>query len=31
VTKRRDEGLLMNPNDQRADFVSTGRIEPVRS
>jgi hypothetical protein len=31
VTKRRDEGLLMNPNYQRADFVSTGRIEPVRS
>ncbi len=27
VTKRRDEGLLMNPNYQSADFVATGRIE----
>jgi hypothetical protein len=31
VTKRRDEGLLMNPNYQRAEFVSAGRIEPVTS
>ncbi len=31
VTKRRDEGLLMNPNYQRAEFVSAGRIDPVRS
>jgi hypothetical protein len=31
VTKRRDAGLLMNPNYQRADFVSAGRVEPVRS
>lgn len=27
VTKRRDEGLLLNPNYQSADFVATGRIE----
>jgi hypothetical protein len=31
VTKRRDAGLLMNPNYQRAEFVSAGRIDPVRS
>ncbi len=31
VTTRRDEGLLSNPNYQRAEFVSSGRIEPVRS
>lgn len=31
VTKRRDEGLLMNPNYQRAEFVSAGRIAPARS
>ena len=31
VTKRRDEGLLMNPNYQRAEFVSAGRIDPARS
>ncbi|MDH4037571.1 MAG: hypothetical protein OEX18_04575 [Candidatus Krumholzibacteria bacterium] len=31
VTKRRDAGLLMNPNYQRAEFVSAGRIEPVTS
>ena len=31
VTKRRDAGLLMNPNYQRAEFVSAGRIQPVRS
>lgn len=31
VTRRRDEGLLMNPNYQRAEFVSAGRIQPVRS
>jgi hypothetical protein len=31
VTKRRDAGLLMNPNYQRAEFVSAGRIEPVHS
>jgi hypothetical protein len=30
VTRRRDEGLLMNPNYQRAEFVSAGRIDPVR-
>ncbi len=31
VTKRRDAGLLMNPNYQRAEFVSAGRIDRVRS
>jgi hypothetical protein len=31
VTKRRDEGLLLNPNYQSAEFVSAGRIERVRS
>jgi len=31
VTKRRDAGLLMNPNYQRADFVSAGRVDRVRS
>jgi len=31
VTTRRDEGLLMNPNYQRAEFVSGGRIDPVHS
>jgi hypothetical protein len=31
VTRRRDQGLLLNPNYQRADFVSAGRIERVRS
>ncbi len=31
VTKRRDQGLLLNPNYQRADFVSAGRVERVRS
>lgn len=31
VTTRRGEGLLMNPNYQRAEFVSTGRIDTVRS
>ncbi len=31
VTKRRDAGLLMNPNYQSADFVSAGRIDRVRS
>ena len=31
VTERRDQGLLLNPNYQRADFVSAGRIERVRS
>jgi len=31
VTKRRDQGLLLNPNYQRAEFVSAGRIERVRS
>ncbi len=29
VTKRRDEGLLMNPNYQRAEFVSAGRVDRV--
>jgi len=31
VTKRRDEGLLMNPNYQRAEFVSAGRVDRVAS
>jgi hypothetical protein len=31
VTKRRDEGLLMNPNYQRAEFVSAGRVGSVPS
>jgi hypothetical protein len=31
VTKRRDQGLLLNPNYQSAEFVSAGRIERVRS
>ena len=31
VTNRRDAGLLMNPNYQRAEFVSAGRIDPVHS
>jgi hypothetical protein len=31
VTRRRDEGLLMNPNYQRAEFVSAGRVDTVRS
>jgi hypothetical protein len=31
VTKRRDQGLLLNPNYQNADFVSAGRIDRVRS
>jgi hypothetical protein len=31
VTSRRDAGLLMNPNYQRAEFVSGGRINPVHS
>jgi len=31
VTKRRDEGLLLNPNYQSAEFVSAGRVERVRS
>jgi len=31
VTRRRDEGLLMNPNYQTAEFVSAGRVDPVRS
>lgn len=31
VTKRRDEGLLMNPNYQRAEFVSAGRVDRVSS
>jgi hypothetical protein len=31
VTKRRDEGLLLNPNYQNAEFVSAGRIDRVRS
>ena len=31
VTRRRDQGLLLNPNYQRAEFVSAGRIERVRS
>jgi hypothetical protein len=31
VTKRRDQGLLLNPNFQNADFVSAGRIDRVRS
>ncbi|HEX5132510.1 MAG TPA: hypothetical protein VFX92_08490 [Candidatus Krumholzibacteria bacterium] len=31
VTKRRDAGLLMNPNYQRAEFVSAGRIGPGHS
>jgi hypothetical protein len=30
VTRRRDEGLLMNPNYQRAEFVSAGRVDTVR-
>jgi hypothetical protein len=29
VTKRRDQGLLMNPNFQRAEFVSAGRVGSV--
>jgi len=31
VTRRRDEGLLMNPNYQSAEFVSAGRVDTVRS
>jgi hypothetical protein len=31
VTRRRDEGLLMNPNYQSAEFVSAGRVDSVRS
>jgi hypothetical protein len=31
VTRRRDEGLLMNPNYQRAEFVAAGRVDTVRS
>ena len=31
VTRRRDEGLLMNPNYQNAEFVSAGRVDTVRS
>lgn len=31
VTRRRDEGLLMNPNYQTAEFVSAGRVDPVHS
>jgi hypothetical protein len=31
VTHRRDEGLLMNPNYQSAEFVSAGRVDTVRS
>jgi len=31
VTTRRDQGLLLNPNYQSAEFVSAGRIERVRS
>ncbi len=31
VTKRRDQGLLLNPNYQSAEFVSAGRVERVRS
>jgi hypothetical protein len=31
VTTRRDQGLLMNPNYQRAEFVSAGRVDAVRS
>jgi hypothetical protein len=31
VTRRRDEGLLMNPNYQSAAFVSAGRVDTVRS
>ena len=31
VTRRRDEGLLMNPNYQTAEFVSAGRVDTVRS
>jgi hypothetical protein len=31
VTKRREQGLLLNPNYQNADFVSAGRIDRVRS
>jgi hypothetical protein len=29
--RRRDEGLLMNPNYQSAEFVSAGRVDTVRS
>jgi hypothetical protein len=31
VTRRRDEGLLMNPNYQTAEFVPAGRVGPVHS
>ncbi len=31
VTRRRDEGLLMNPNYQSAEFVSAGRVDTVLS
>ena len=31
VTRRRDEGLLMNPNYQHAEFVSAENIGPVSS
>jgi hypothetical protein len=31
VTHRRDEGLLMNPNYQSAEFVPAGRVDTVRS
>jgi hypothetical protein len=31
VTKRRDEGLLLNPNYQTAEFVSAGRVDRVLS
>jgi len=31
VTRRRDEGLLMNPNYQTAGFVAAGRVDSVPS
>lgn len=31
VTRRREEGLLMNPNYQSAEFVPAGRVDTVRS
>jgi hypothetical protein len=31
VTRRRDEGLLMNPTYQSAEFVAAGMVDTVRS